>query len=548
MPHPFSTAQIRFEDYGLDQKGDTWVRFRIGESPSQFVAASLADINVAVPELWRRFGNAGFTLNRADQKALLEQVYGAGSIVGRRHFLVVSGIGWESGRFVLPHRVFGAPAYTIERNFGDLDLRKYRSAGTLLDWQDQVLPLCAGNSRLMFAIICAFVGPLLEILGIGSFGFQLFGSSSIGKTIVLIVAGSVWGCRIGSGSHLGFLATWATTPEGVERYGREHNHSFFPLDESRLAGNDREMGKLISTFIMRLAEGAGKNRLVQVGPGSDWLTVYLGSSNLSLIEMFLAAGLTFDDAYRVRFPDIVADAGCGYGAFENIHGFSNAADFAKELQARAPKYFGTASETYLEQLATDNHDRGDWLRSSLQREMERYRALAPAGSVVGDRITDHFSVVYAAGMLAHHYGILPWTRKQIAWAVQSCERAHHQAVAQSQTRLDPIAAVRSYVENNLTRFRQVPDSSITDREFSDSPGFIYTDPHGSLEYAIPPKVFARTVAPLNVGDVLRALDAAVLLVRGPDKYVSKVPIRNSTTEGRKFVYRIRSTILDVAAN
>jgi putative DNA primase/helicase len=541
MSAPFSPAQIRFEDYGLDENDNIWVRFRVGENPNQFVAAPLADINVASLELWRRFGNAGFTLNRVDQKALLEQVYGAGPVVGRRHFLVASGIGWKSGRFVLPHRVFGAPAYTIERNFGDLDLRKYRSAGTLLDWQDQVLPLCAGNSRLMFAIICAFVGPLLEILGIGGFGFQLFGPSSIGKTIVLIVAGSVWGCRIGSGSQLGFLATWATTPEGVERYGRAHNHSFFPLDESRLAGNDREMGKLISTFIMRLAEGAGKNRLVQVGAGSDWLTVYLGSSNLSLTEAFLAAGLTFDDAYRVRFPDIVADADCGYGAFENIHGFPNAASFAKELRARAFKYFGTASETYLERLATDHHDRGDWLRSSLQRQVGRYRAMASGGSVVDDRITDHFAVVYAAGMLAHHYGILPWSREEIAWAVQSCERAHHQAVAQSQTRLDPIAAVRSYVENNLTRFRQVPDPSITDQEFYNSPGFIYTDPHGSLEYAVPPKVFARTVAPLNVGDVLRALDPAGLLVRGRDKYVSKVPIRGSTIDGRKFVYRIRST-------
>jgi putative DNA primase/helicase len=548
MSHPFSTAQIRFEDYGLDKEGDTWVRFRIGESPSRFVAAPLADINVAFPELWRRFGNAGITLNRADQKALLEQVYGAGPVVGRRHFLVISGIGWESGRFVLPHRVFGAPAYTIERSFGDLDLRKYRSAGTLLDWQDQVLSLCIGNSRLMFAIMCAFVGPLLEILGIGSFGFQLFGPSSIGKTIVLIVAGSVWGCRIGSGSQLGFLATWATTPEGVERYGWAHNHSFFPLDESRLAGNDREMGKLISTFIMRLAEGAGKNRLVQVGAGSDWLTVYLGSSNLSLIEMFFAAGLTFDDAYRVRFPDIVADAGCGYGAFENIHGFSNAADFAKELRARARKYFGTASEQYLERLTKDHHHRGDWLRAGLQRQMERYRAMAPAGSVVDDRITDHFAVVYAAGMLARHYGVVRWTPEGIAWAVLSCERAHHQAVAQSQTRLDPIAAVRSYIAGNLARFRQVPDPSITDQEFSNSPGFIYTDPHGSLEYAIPPKVFARGVTPLNPAYVLRALDTAGLLVRGRDKFVSKVPIRSSADDGRKFVYRIRSTILDVPAN
>jgi putative DNA primase/helicase len=230
--------------------------------------------------------------------------------------------------------VFGPPPCIIERDFGDLDLRKYRSAGTLAQWQDQVLLLCAGNSRLMFAIMCAFAGPLLGILGIGSFGFQLFGPTSIGKTIVLIVGGSVWGCRVGASSQLGFLETWATTQEGVERYGRTHKDSLLGLDETRSAGTDREVGKLIATFIMRLAQGTTKNRLVVMGQG-DWRSVYLGSSNLSLVEAFLAAGLLFDDAYRVRFPDIRGDAGHGYGAFENIHGRADAGTFAKELQARA---------------------------------------------------------------------------------------------------------------------------------------------------------------------------------------------------------------------
>ncbi len=84
-----------------------------------------------------------------------------------------------------------------------------------------------------------------------------------------------------------------------------------------------------------------------------------------MAEIFLAAGLEFDDAYRVRFPDIPADAGCDYGAFENIHGFPSAAEFANELRARACRYLGTASEHYLERLANDRHYRLASLASAL---------------------------------------------------------------------------------------------------------------------------------------------------------------------------------------
>jgi putative DNA primase/helicase len=544
MSHPFSPAQIRFGGYGIDDQRATWIRFWIGPPGRRSVVVRLADLNAGSPELWQRFGDAGFFLSPADRKFIRDKIppwSGFGY-----QFKVVRSPGWSLG-YVSPSRVFGAPSCIVEREFSDLDLRKYRSAGTLDEWQHNVLSLCAGNSRLMFGIMCAFAGPLLEILKMGNFGFQLFGPSSIGKTIILIVAGSVWGCHSGSGSYRGFPESWATTPEGVERYGRAHNHAFLPLNETRLAGNDRKIGDMVPLFIMRLAEGAEKNRLVAMG-GSDWQLVYLGSSNLSLFEIFAAAGMDYDDAYRVRFPDIPADASCGYGAFENIHGFKDAAAFAKELQARACSHFGTASEYYLEHLSKDRHNRRGWLVSGLQRGMDRYRAaMASAGSAVDARITDQFAVVYAAGMLARHYGILPWSPKQIAWAVRSSERAHHQFAAGARIKLDPIAAVRSYITNNVARFRKVPDPTITDQEFRRSAGFIYIDDNGALEYAIPRKSFAPGVVPLEPNDVLRALDESGFLVRGRDKYVSKVPIRSSADVGRKFVCRIRGSILDVPA-
>jgi hypothetical protein len=390
MSHPFSPARIRFGGYGKDGDRVVWARFWTGGPGSPSVVVPVSDLSTGSIELWRKFGDHGFVLTPADKQAILKKVQ---PYPGKPLFSVVQSIGWHQG-YVTPSKVFGAPSYTVERQFGGLDLAKYRSSGSLSHWQKNVLSLYMGNSRLMFAVLCALAGPVLEILGVGSFGVQLFGPSSIGKTIALIVGGSVWGCRVGASSHLGFLATWSTTPEGVETYGREHKDCFLPVDETRLAGNDRQLGNLVSKFIMRLAQGTTKNSLIRVGSG-DWRLVYLGSSNLSLAEMFAAAGLDFDDAYRVRFPDIPADAGRGLGVFEDLHGSPDAADFANELRTRAITHFGTASEHFLEPLARDRRDRFDWLRSGLQRAVARYRDAYPVSSAADGRVADNFARVFA---------------------------------------------------------------------------------------------------------------------------------------------------------
>ncbi len=150
-----------------------------------------------------------------------------------------------------------------------------------------------------------------------------------------------------------------------------------------------------------------------------------------------------------------------------------------------------------------------------------------------------FVVVYAAGLLARHYGILPWTAPELARSVITCELAHRQFVADTQVALDPIAAVRAYIVDHLPRFRRVPDASITAAEFPTIPGFIYTDQHGVTDYLISQPVFGRQFAHLNGRRVLQPLDGAGLVVRMGNKYVSKAPIRSSASSGREYVYRIR---------
>lgn len=61
------------------------------------------------------------------------------------------------------------------------------------DWADRIGRLCAGTSRLVFAVACAFAGPLLRPAGMESGGFHLRGDSSCSKTTALRLAASVYG-------------------------------------------------------------------------------------------------------------------------------------------------------------------------------------------------------------------------------------------------------------------------------------------------------------------------------------------------------------------
>src|SRR6202011_458590 len=124
------------------------------------------------------------------------------------------------------------------------------SSGTLEDWKGNVGRLCSGNSRLIFAASCAFVGPLLALAGAESGGVHLVGATSTGKSTALQVGGSV----LGGGGRAGFVQSWRTTANGLEAVADIHNDLTLFLDElSQL--DPREAAEIAYL----LANGRGKS-------------------------------------------------------------------------------------------------------------------------------------------------------------------------------------------------------------------------------------------------------------------------------------------------
>ena len=104
----------------------------------------------------------------------------------------VTTIGWHGKTYVLPNDSYGEKAGEIILQAAVAD-SPFRVRGSLGEWQEQIGKYCPGNSRLAFAVCAAFAAPLLHVCGLESGGVHFMGNSSIGKSLLLLVAGSVAG-------------------------------------------------------------------------------------------------------------------------------------------------------------------------------------------------------------------------------------------------------------------------------------------------------------------------------------------------------------------
>ena len=132
----------------------------------------------------------------------------------------VGQIGWvrdaPSLTYVASHATFGDTAFQLKKNVSDTEVLSKK--GEFQEWL-KVLDLAKCSPILMFSI-----GIALAALAKGvtksddSFGFYIYGKSSIGKTTCLKLAQSVQG--IPSNHN-----TWDVTKGGIEECCFEHNSS-----------------------------------------------------------------------------------------------------------------------------------------------------------------------------------------------------------------------------------------------------------------------------------------------------------------------------------
>lgn len=365
----------------------------------------------------------------------------------RRRCRCVDRVGWYDELYVTADAVYG-------RQVGEEVLlqtsgraRPHTKRGDLAGWQQDVGRLAIGNTRLAFAISVALIGAVKRLLHEESGGFNLRGKSSGGKSTILKVAASVWGCPVHS---------WRTTSNGAEAIAAAANDGLLVLDE--VGQVDPREADALSYM---LANGAGKARmsrsLIAREPPS-WVLALLSSGEISLGEKIREGGRKVRAGQEVRVVDVPADAGAGMGAFEQLHGFASPDAFARHLQTASQQHVGHAAPAFLTKLVEDLAGHVDTIDASRKDWVGRNVPPGADGQV--SRVAAHFGLAAAVGELAAYWGVLPWDEGEAERAATACFRAwlrERGGIGAAELR-DGFAQVRAFIESHGSgRFEPWPE-------------------------------------------------------------------------------------------
>ena len=432
---------------------------------------------------------------------------------------VASRLGWHETpgglAFVLPGATLGAagavPVVLQADRPGDLP--PLAEAGTLDAWQREVAGRAVGNSRVAFALSCAFAAPLLTPMQAEGGGFNLRGASSTGKTATLDAAGSVWG---GGGLH-GWKRTWNSTANGLEGVARMHSDLLLTLDEMGQAPPE-----VVAAGAYLLANGQGKSRAAREGTAlrhtGAWRVLFLSSGEVSLADRLAEARggpRRAQAGQEVRVVDVPADAEAGLGVFETLYGAADGASFAKALTHATRQHHGTAGRAFLTQLAAELDAAVRAVRQAQADFLRTYLPPGASGQVA--RVADRFALAAAAGELAAAMGVLPWQEGEATAAAARCfadwrgARAGGNGAAEDAAAL---VAVRHFIGlHGAARFEalmQGQNGAWTQldpaRPVQNRAGWRKPEAGGGARYCILPDVWAREVcAGLDPSATARAL-------------------------------------------
>ena len=318
-------------------------------------------------------------------------------------------IGWHGRAFVLPHETIGDDAERIVFQSESQMENTFRVKHDAAAWRDRIGALCVGNSRLVFAVACAFAGPLLRPAGMESGGFHIRGDSSSGKTTALRLAASVYGGP-------SYMQRWRTTDNALEAIAAQHCDSLLILDE--LAQVE---GKVAGECAYMLANEQSKARATRNGAPRarlSWRLLFLSAGELGLADHMAEGMKRTRTGQEVRMADIPADAGVGLGAFENLHDFAGGAAFSSHLTREAQACHGAPGRAFIEWACANADTLAKRLRTAVQALARDWIPAGASGQV--ERVGARFALVGVAGELATEAGLTGWPAGESARGARAC--------------------------------------------------------------------------------------------------------------------------------
>lgn len=425
----------------------------------------------------------------------------------------VSRIGWHGEQFVLPDQAFGGNARDKIVLQSDRQAEDPLSvSGSLDEWKTQVAKAGEKNFAVAFAIMVALAAPLLQLMGREGGGFHFRGPSSIGKTTLLRVGGSVWG----GGGIRGYITQWRMTDNGLEAIAADHCDILLVLDEL-----SQVEPKVAAATAYMLANGTGKGRATRDGGArrkAQWRLLFLSSGEIALSDKISEDGRSKTRAgQEVRVIDVEADAGAGLGVFNDVTGYAKSASEAADLlRSSTDKCYGTAGRSFLRHLVQDLPAAARKVNEVVGAFLAEVCPKGADGQV--KRVADRFALVAAAGELAIGFGLLPWkpdTAKVHARVVfdRWLKSRGHTGAAEEETAVHQVAM---FIEQHgESRFQKWDGDEL--RPINNRVGFRKHLFNGGFDYYVFAKMWSSEVCKgLDPKFVTRVLKERGLLQLGSD--------------------------------
>lgn len=445
---------------------------RTGESTGAF---SIGDVTVDPNKLVRRVGDMGLPIKRSVVIGLVEAA-------AREEpcFRVVETPGWQRDQNIAwGTRLFTpkgeAKSGSVEFAFANYDPRtiaKFRTHGTLEEWQTHIGKYMEGNSRCVLACGLAFAAPLLRIVDVPPCGgFQFVGPSGRGKTSALIGASSITGHK--ADSVKAAVEDWLNSATWIEKIGLCHADQCIFLDETHQAKADK-----FKDGLFRLSQSEEMGRATNTGSTRTYRVVFMSSSNKTVAQILKGSEENVDEAFLSRVLDVPFATGED-DIFDIWHDFSSGRELADHLKAAANRYYGTPMVRYLGCLAAHRAEDEAELRAKIAKRMDvfRERVMRDARIDVSNygRAIDRGGLAYAGLALAIEYGVIPWDRKEALADIVRClvDGLVLAAKTTGERRKDPKTRVREYLRKNEKRLHDLDAGypNFTAKQIGDVPGY-----------------------------------------------------------------------------
>jgi len=420
------------------------------------------------PTLAQELADDGLFIVPSKQNKLINYL---GDFANKRRALCVDRLGWTESRagelvYVLPGKVTRkTDSADAERILFQPEQHAPTSAtihenGTLQDWQERIAKPCREHPMLVFGLCTALSAPLTKHSNLDGGGFHIYGTTSRGKTLLLQVAASTWGCGAdpSNAGNLSYARRWNVTTNGLEGLAAAHNDGLICLDEIGTC-TAKDFGSLVYS----LAGGQGKTVLNQnrgLKPCRAWRITILSSGEISSRAKIEADGRTSKGGQELRLVDIPIPES------STLKAISNGRKIADNLKRDCGQFYGTAGPAFIQALVdncTDAIELKNWLNDQMEKALNLLRVPELALAPEQERVLKRFALVLIAGYTAVEYAILPFEQSTILEAVKYVRDLwleDNQGAATDAER--GIESIRNFILKNEARFKLIRQPGETD--------------------------------------------------------------------------------------